>query len=271
MPCLRCTNAPVVAAVDVDLGSLKTEEGSITLEGTSAAVPEARYAIYFAPEAGSLLEKIGSEILGRRADGPRELTQPRLPGIAPEKFRELTASPRHYGLHATLKPPFFLADLHDETALLDSVAHIAAKMRSFDLPGLELATVGSFLALIPTAPCPELDDLARICVTIADPFRRRPRPEELARRRAKGLTPNQERLLGLWGYPYVLEEMRFHLTLTGSIPDPGERERIHAALIPLLAPVLRAPVPMKEICVFRQACLQEPFTVLRRFPLQLKG
>lgn len=271
MPRLCCTNSPVVAAVDVDLGSLKTEDGSITHEGASAAVPEARYAIYFAPEAGSLLEIIGSGILGRHADGPRELTQPRLPGIAPEKFRELTASPRHYGLHATLKPPFFLADLHDETALLDSVAHIAAKMRSFDLLGLELSSLGSFLALTLIAPCPQLENLARICVTVPDPLRRPPRTEELARRRAKGLTTNQERLLNLWGYPYVLEEMRFHLTLTGSIPNLGERERIRAALTPLLAPVLHVPVPVRDICVFRQACLQEPFAVLRRFPLQLQS
>ncbi|ACU88943.1 DUF1045 domain-containing protein [Desulfomicrobium baculatum] len=232
---------------------------------------EARYAIYFAPSEGSELESVCSAILGRCARTGAALKQPSIPGIEPARLAELTASPRHYGLHATLKPPFFLAESHDETELLENTAMIASRMRSFDLPGLELARIGSFLALTPTAPCPELEDLARICVTVPDPFRRPPHPEELARRRAKGLTPNQERLLGLWGYPYVLEEMRFHLTLTGSIHDPGERERLHTALIPLLAPVLHRPVPVREICVFRQACLQEPFTVLRRFPLQLKG
>jgi len=231
-------------------------------------VSEVRYAIYFAPDAGSSLERIGSEILGRHAGGSKEITQPNLPGITPERMRELTASPRHYGLHATLKPPFFLAEAHDETALLENVAIIASKMPAFDLPGLELTSLGSFLALTPTAPCPELQDLARICVTVPDTFRRPPRPEELARRRAKGLTLNQERLLGLWGYPYVLEEMRFHLTLTGSISDPEERERLRAALTPLLAPVLHTPLPVRDICVFRQACFHEAFAILRRFPLQ---
>lgn len=229
---------------------------------------EARYAIYFAPENGSTLDRIGSEILGRHASGSAELTQPRLPGIAPEIFRELTASPRHYGLHATLKPPFFLADQHDESALLENVAHIAARMRTFDLPGLELAELGSFFALTLSAPCPELEDLARNCVTVPDAFRRRPRPEELARRRAKALTSNQERLLGLWGFPYVLEEMRFHLTLTGSIHDTGERERLRAGLAAILAPILHKAVPVRDICVFRQTCLEEPFVIFRRFPLQ---
>lgn len=231
---------------------------------------EARYAIYFAPEHGSTLDRIGAEILGRHASGPDELTQPRLPGLTPERFRELTASPRRYGLHATLKPPFFLADQHDESALLENVAHVAARMRAFDLPGLELAELGSFFALTLTAPCPELEDLARICVTVPDPFRRPPSPEELARRRAKGLTPNQERLLTLWGYPYVLEEMRFHLTLTGSIHDPQEREHIRAGLAALLAPILHKPVPMLDICVFRQSTQEEPFTILERFALTRK-
>jgi len=229
---------------------------------------EARYAIYFAPPEGSELERVCSAILGRCARTGAALEQPAIPGIEPARVADLTASSRHYGLHATLKPPFFLAESHDETALLEDVANIAAKMCAFDLPGLKLSGLGSFLALTLTGPCLELEDLARICVTVLDPFRRPPQPEEFARRRAKGLTSNQERLLSLWGYPYVLEEMRFHLTLTGSIHDPEERKHIHTAFTPILAPVLHRPVPVREICVFRQACLQEGFAILRRFALQ---
>jgi len=232
---------------------------------------EARYAIYFAPPEGSELERVCSAILGRCARTGVALKQPAIPGMEPARLAELTASPRHYGLHATLKPPFFLAESHDETELLENTAMIASKIRSFDLPGLELTWIGSFLALTLTAPCPDLEDLARICVTVPDPLRRPPRPEELARRRAKGLTPNQERLLSLWGYPYVLEEMRFHLTLTDSIHDPEERERIHTALPPLLAPVLHTPVPVREICVFRQMCQEKPFTILKRITLGQKA
>jgi putative phosphonate metabolism protein len=232
---------------------------------------KARYAIYFAPPEGSKLERVCSAILGRCASTGTALQQPAIPGIEPARLVELTASPRHYGLHATLKPPFFLAEPHAEEALLQCVALITTKMRAFDLPGLELSSLGSFLALTLTASCPELEDLARICVTALDQFRRPQAPEELARRRAKGLTANQERLLSLWGYPYVLEEMRIHLTLTGTIHDSEERERIRAALPPLLAPVLHTPVPVRDICVFRQADRAEPFAVLRRFPLQLQG
>jgi putative phosphonate metabolism protein len=230
-------------------------------------MPEARYAIYFAPPEGSELERICSAVLGRCARTGTALGQQAIPGIDPARLAELTASPRHYGLHATLKPPFFLADSHDEMELLENTAMIASKIQAFDLPGLELASIGSFLALTLTGPSPELQDLARVSVTVLDPFRRPPQPEERERRRAKSLTPNQERLLNLWGYPYVLEEMRFHLTLTGSIQCPDERDRIHAALTPLLAPVLHTPVPAREISVFRQPCLKEPFTILERITL----
>jgi hypothetical protein len=190
------------------------------------------------------------------------LPQPGLPGINAARLLELTASPRHYGLHGTLKPPFFLNNGTTETELLDAVAALATGRKAFELPPLKLETIGSFLALTPSAPCSELDDLARACVVELDSFRCPPGPQELARRRAAGLTPNQERLLAQWGYPYVLEEFRFHLTLTGRIPDADERLRVLAALATLLTPVASQPVPVREILVFRQPGPDTAFTVM---------
>jgi putative phosphonate metabolism protein len=229
---------------------------------------ETRYAVYFAPAQGSGLERVCSSILGRCARTGRDLRQPCLPGVEPERLAELTSAPRHYGLHGTLKPPFFLAEGATETGLTDAVAALAAGERSFDLPPLRLEPICSFLALTPQAPCQELDALARACVTQLDSFRREPSPEELARRRARGLSAEQDRLLAQWGYPFVLQEFRFHLTLTGSITDPAERQRVRAALVPLLSPVLGRPVPFREICIFRQPDPSAPFTLLRSLGLR---
>jgi len=228
---------------------------------------QGRYGVYFAPAEGSELERICAAILGRCARTGDELPQPHLPGVDPERLAELTASPRHYGLHATLKPPFFLAEGKSEEMLLEAAARLAAGRSAFSLPPLALRTIGSFLALTPTAPCPELEDLAGACVTSLDAFRKPADSDELTRRRAKGLTANQDRLLLRWGYPYVQEEFRFHLTLTGSIRDPEERNRVHAALNPLLAPVLGTPVPVRDICIFRQCETDASFIILRRFQL----
>lgn len=234
-------------------------------------MPKARYAVYFAPAEGSELDRICSSILGRCARTGKILHQVELPGLPPSRLAELTASPRHYGFHGTLKPPFFLADGTTEADLLDAVARLAAGRRAFDLPPLRLETIGSFLALTPSAPCPELEDLARACVTSLDRFRRPPSPGELARRRARGLTPGQDRLLLRWGYPYVLEEFRFHLTLTGSIRDVEERGRLRAALGNLLSPLLPQTATVRNISVFRQPDTEQPFTLLQEIKLPQSG
>lgn len=228
---------------------------------------KARYAVYFAPAEGSELERVCASILGRCARTNKILKQPELPGLNPSRLTELTASPRHYGLHGTLKPPFFLAEETREADLTSATAHLAARWKAFHLPPLRLETIGSFLALTPSAPCPELQALARACVTELDPFRRPASPEELARRRAKSLSPEQDRLLVRWGYPYVLEEFRFHLTLTNSIQNAQERERIRSALAPLLAPFAHQPVPVQAISLFRQPQPDEAFTVMGDFKL----
>ena len=228
---------------------------------------QTRYAVYFAPAQGSDLEHVCSAILGRDARTGNILKQVDLPGIEPSRLAELTASPRHYGLHGTLKPPFFLADGTSEAEVLEATALLASSIKAFELPPLRLAAIGSFLALTPSGPCPELENLARTCVTELDRFRRPPSSGELARRRAGGLTPNQDRLLEQWGYPYVFGEFRFHLTLTGSIPDPEERHRIYSSLAPLLEPFAHQPLPAAAISVFLQPHPDEPFTLLRDFPL----
>jgi putative phosphonate metabolism protein len=230
-------------------------------------MPDARYALFFAPPQGSELETLCAKILGRCAHTGQSLPQPRLAHVPCARLAELTASPRHYGLHGTLKPPFALAPGRSENELIDAVLQLAARTSPFTLPGLELNSIGSFLALTLTAPCQTLDDLAGICVIAMDTFRRPATPQELARRRAKGLNVNQDRLLQLYGYPYVLEEFRFHLTLTGSIHEPEELERVRAGLSSLLAPILHKPVPVQDICLFRQSAAEEPFIILGRYPL----
>ena len=53
------------------------------------------------------------------------------------------------------------------------------------------------------------------------PFARPPGAAELERRRKAGLSAAQEKMLLRWGYPYVLDEFRFHLTLTGRLQPEG--------------------------------------------------
>ena len=52
-----------------------------------------------------------------------------------------------------------------------------------------------------------------------------------------------------WGYPYVMDEFRFHLTLTGKL-DPDEAARTMAALDPYLTPLLPRPFVLRDLCLF---------------------
>jgi putative phosphonate metabolism protein len=226
-----------------------------------------RYAIYFAPLAGSDLALFGDHWLGRNVETGASLEQPTLSGFDAARLRELTDAPRQYGFHGTLKPPFRLADGCDAGDLRRALARFAAQRSAFEIEALTMEAIGDFIALVPEEPSPALSNLADLCVTEFDRYRAPPDAEELARRHAAGLTPRQAELLARWGYPYVLDEFRFHLTLTGSIVDAAERARVARLSGPLIAPLLQQPLPVREVCLFHQPDRAAPFRLTERFPL----
>ena len=157
------------------------------------------------------------------------------------ELRALTEAPRQYGFHGTFKAPFRLADGADVQHLHAALSTFARRQASFALRGLRLRAIGEFLALVPSEDSPPLSRLAEACVTEFDAFRAPPEPADLAKRHAAGLTPRQTELLARWGYPYVMDEFRFHLTLTASIPDEASRVRLSLLITSLAAPILKQP------------------------------
>lgn len=225
-----------------------------------------RYAIYFAPAVESDLARFADRWLGRDAETGKALPQPTLDGLGVDRVWALTEAPRHYGFHGTLKPPFHLAQGCDVDDLSRAMAGFAARQAPFEIAALHLREIGDFLALVPADPPPALSSLADACVTEFDAYRAPPDATELAKRHAAGLTPRQAELLARWGYPYVLDEFRFHLTLTGPIADPAERTRVAGLLQPLVAPLLMQRVPVRELSLFHQPDRATPFRLIQRVP-----
>lgn len=225
-----------------------------------------RYALYYAPRSEEGLAETANQWLGRNPESGQARTQRPVPGIAAERLAAITAEPRLYGFHGTLKAPIALADEVTERDFVDAVGAFAARASSVTVPALELAEISGFLAIIPAARCPDLQDLADRCVVEFDEFRRPADEAELARRRAAPLTPRQDELLLRWGYPYVLEQWRFHLTLTGRLPDE-ERTAVMTILCQRFAGVIERPLQVNDLCIFRQPAPGRPFTVLARFRL----
>lgn len=179
-----------------------------------------RYAVYFAPAPGTLGWLAGSHWLGRCAAQLEPLPQLDIVGVPKEDLQRLTAAPRRYGWHATLKAPFALAPGVDWIALHQAVQAVARSLPPFTLPPMRVARLNDFLALVPMAsPNAQaaIDAVAAACVTQLQPLAAPLPPVEMARRRAGGLTARQDELLQQWGYPFVLDEFRFHLSLTGPL------------------------------------------------------
>jgi len=225
-----------------------------------------RYAIYFAPCRSHPLWNAGCRLLGRDPETGEDLPQPVLAGLAPERLSAITAEPRRYGWHATLKPPFALAPGTDRPALEKALDAFAASRQAFAMPPLMVASLSGFLALLPACPSPALDALAADCVRRFDRFRSPPAPEELARRRSRPLDPVEERNLALWGYPYVMDRFRFHMTLTARL-EADERHTVGALLARHLADALAVPLVADAIALFGEPAPGAPFALLRRFPL----
>lgn len=223
-----------------------------------------RYAVYYAPEPGSPLAELGAGWLGRDCATGRERPLPEVPGIAAERFAAITDSARGYGFHATLKAPFHLKPGRG-LAELEAAAAAFAEKRTPVAVRLGLRSLGGFLALMMTPPDHRVLALAADVVQELDGFRALPSDAELARRRESRLSGPQEALLQRWGYPYVMGEFQFHMTLSCRLPDGPERAAIVTALEPRVAPVVAAPVAIDAIALFVQDHKAGPFTMVRRF------
>ena len=192
-----------------------------------------RFAIYYVPPKGAWAE-FGASWLGWDCVAARDADRPDVPGL-----HEVTLAPRKYGFHGTLKPPFRLTEGTDLNGLQAAVAQMAAACAPAQSDGLAVTVLGRFLALTPVGDTSELARVAASCVEALDAFRAPPSEAELERRRKARLSDRQEALLHRWGYPYVMEEFRFHMTLTGRLPVheiDHWKELVQAHLPPLPAP-----------------------------------
>jgi putative phosphonate metabolism protein len=224
--------------------------------------PDARVAAYYAPRPDDPLFAAGATWLGRDPESDAPAPQPDIPNIT-----EVTAEPRLYGFHATLKPPLRLAAGRQFFDVVQAAQELADRTAPFDLPRLAVHDIHGFLALCETAPCRPLQALADACVRHLDPFRAPPDEVELARRRRADLTPEQDAMLTRWGYPYVFDMWFFHMTLTRRLA-PAEKARFQPAAEAHFARALSAPHRLEDICLFVQPEPGAPFVIAERLALR---
>jgi putative phosphonate metabolism protein len=223
-----------------------------------------RAALYFAPPRDHPLSRAAAGWLGRSPwPGERAI----LDRDGPEPGDEtLVREPRRYGFHATLKPPFGLAAGTTLAALREAVAAFAAIQPAATIESLALARIGGFFGLVPGGAAPGLAALAEAVVTAFEPFRAPLSATDVARRNPEQLTPRQRENLATWGYPYVFGEFRFHMTLTGRVPE-AERDAVEEVLRARFAPFLGRPLAVDTLCLFVEPAPPGDFVVDMAVPL----
>jgi hypothetical protein len=171
-----------------------------------------RYAIYYTPEGA--LAAAGAAWLGWDIAAGCVLEHSIYADI---DLSTLTARPRQYGFHGTLKPPFVLAKDTDLGMLQRAVQSLSGILEPVQLDG----------------------------------FRAPPSEVELARRRQSRLSPAQEQHLRDWGYPYLMDQFRFHMTLTGRLSREHE-VKVRACAQSYFAPHLHKPITIDSLTLVGQ-------------------
>lgn len=169
-----------------------------------------RYAVYYVPDQPFL--KLGSEWLGWDCSTGLEIPQT-------SEQRIITDRPRKYGFHATIKAPFVLADGCRETDLRQAFQRYCQTLTPITGGILHINRLGRFLAITQKIQSAGVSELAANVVADLDQFRAPLSAEAIEKRRKNKLSAEQDILLLRWGYPYVMQEFQFHMTLSGPLND----------------------------------------------------
>ena len=225
-----------------------------------------RYAIYFAAGSDSRLSRFGAELLGYDAYTGDELSFPKdALQVAPD-WRDVSSDPRKYGFHGTLKAPMALASGKTEAELMAACAAFTGKARPLPVIRPIVDAISGFIAVIPAEPVDALQQLAADCVRDFDAFRAPLTADDRARRRPEKLSERQRDYLDRWGYPYVMDEFRFHMTLTGRL-DAERRGPILAMLRKRFAALGLERFAIDRIALFKQDDAKARFRVIGAWAL----
>ena len=225
-----------------------------------------RYALYYAPRQACPWRTFGATWLGRCAFDDKEVDQVRIDGVEPLLLRSLTEAPRRYGFHATLKAPFRLAQDTSVADLIDALDRFCATQSVIELAQPKVVRMGQFAALAWPDQRDQVTSVANECVVRFDDFRAPLVTSEIERRRTAGMTPRGEELLMQWGYPHVLDEFRFHMSLTGQLgPAPAMVvRRIYEAAEQGVSNLAGTPFLFDAISIFEEPVPNAPFRALHR-------
>jgi Protein of unknown function (DUF1045) len=178
-----------------------------------------------------------------------------------------TERPCTYGFHATLKAPFQLFANTSLAELEVALSTLCGSQNAFDLGPLAVKAItqggSGFVALTTMRGSAELVELERRVVHAFDHFRAPLTDGDLRKRDPGSLTMRQRASLLSLGYPCIGPDYRFHMTLSGVVPDAAD---VADSLADAMAnDIGAAHLKVDALVLFQQESPAERFRVIRRF------
>lgn len=219
-----------------------------------------RYAIYFTPSHDDPLTRAAIAWLGRDAFGGAASPVRGAGRFSADEIDFHTASARRYGFHATIKAPFRIAQGETADALSSALDAYCASIRAVTIDRLIIGSIDGFFALVPQASSSALQAFAGDVVRTFDRFRAPLSEAEIERRNPDRLSASEFSNLTRWGYPYVFDDFRFHMTLTGRV-DNDESADLRAAIVTHFGTLIDRPLVLDGLGLFVEPEPGAPFLV----------
>ncbi|MCP3418652.1 DUF1045 domain-containing protein [Bradyrhizobium brasilense] len=231
-----------------------------------------RYAVYYTPAPEHPLTAAARDWLGRDAFAGGSPTAPiELAAAATNQVHGAsTTAPRRYGFHATLKAPFRLKEGCSVEQLERALQKFVATWPSCPIGPLKIDLLGGFFVLVPESPVPTLRGLASRIVEEFDRFRSPLSQGELQRRLNSPLNEIETTHFVQWGYPYVFDRFRFHMTLTDRIATDSQPD-VRRELDAIFGSLLSEDYSVDALSLFVQEHSGADFVVRSQFALRSRS
>lgn len=239
----------------------------------SIVIPQvtARYAIYFAPDDDSELGVFGATVLRRHALDSTDWLNPAMPVEFPQSsvWSDRIQRPAHYGFHATIKAPFELSKGQVSDNLIADVADFCQSQQTISLDGLAPIRTNRYDALAFEIQPEALRQLASDCVMRFDKYRAPLTDADIVRRDPASLTEREIENMHSFGYPYILDDFNFHMTLSGR-NDHNDADYLSWLRSLYQSMVTTTPL-LDRLCVFYQPDRATPFVRIEEFQFGLSA
>ena len=183
-----------------------------------------RYAIYYAPPKESSLEEFGRYWFGWDPLNAKLINNKQrinyLNGFGIKNLKNIDKNvliAKKYGFHGTLIPPFKLNKNYSTNLLFKKTEDIAKKFKKFKFYKFKLKKMNNFYAFVQNKKNNNINKLSNRLVRELFKFRSPLTKKEIDRRNPSKLSKLQLNILYKWGYPYLMSEFNFHMTLASEV------------------------------------------------------